>query len=74
MLGEHRLNGRSHGGGYRCSCGTPLTFGEHPTHVTTMLAGARAEAGQGLVDEAELCEILRGVVIALGTSLEVDRA
>jgi len=51
-----------------------LALGEHPTHVVTMLAGARAEAGQAVVDEVDLCEILRDVVIALDTSLEVDRA
>lgn len=39
-----------------------------------MLAGARAEAGRGVVDEVDLCEILRDVVTALDTSLNVDRA
>ena len=74
MLGEHRVNGPSAGGGYRCSCGTPLTLGEHPTHLATMLAGARAEAGRAVVDGVELCQILRGVVTALDTRLTVDRA
>jgi hypothetical protein len=73
VLGAHQLHGRTGGGGYQCLCGTPLTLGAHPTHVATMLAGARTQAGRGVVDETELCEILRGVITALDTSLVPDR-
>ncbi len=74
MLGEHGLHDRSGGGGCRCQCGAPLTPGAHPTHVATMLAGARAEAGRTVVDEAELWTTLRDVITALDTSLGSDGA